>query len=121
MYPEAPVTRQRKGDDMLSSVTRARQGDHGRRDGLAVHFIQADPYPPKGRTQDLVQADRRQSGSIYLRASDQSGNRSHGLQYRVWVTGPGTACQLFFLATAALRTVANAVHAISGTASAAAA
>jgi hypothetical protein len=31
-----------------------------------------------------------------------------------------TACQLFFPATAALRTVANAVHAISGTASAAA-
>jgi hypothetical protein len=31
-----------------------------------------------------------------------------------------TACQLFFPATVALRTVANAVHAISGTASAAA-
>ena len=34
--------------------------------------------------------------------------------------GQPLRCQLFFLATAALRTVANAVHAISGTASAAA-
>src|SRR5271165_7529094 len=49
-----------------------------------------------------------------------AGNRSHGLRDRVWPTGRGTVCQLFFLATAALRTVANAVHAISGTASAAA-
>jgi hypothetical protein len=41
---------------------------------------------------------------------------------RIWFrqTGRGTACQLFFPATAALRTVANAVHAISGTATAAA-
>ena len=38
-----------------------------------------------------------------------------------WRAGRGTVCQLFFLATAALRTVANAVHAISGPARAAAA
>ena len=35
MYPEAPVTRQRNGDDMLSSVTRLRRGDHGRGGGQA--------------------------------------------------------------------------------------
>jgi hypothetical protein len=35
MYPEAPVTRQRTGDDMLSSVTRARRGDHERGGGQA--------------------------------------------------------------------------------------
>ncbi len=45
MYPEAPVTRQRSGDDMLSSVTRARRGDHER--GAAR------PAPSRARRVDL--------------------------------------------------------------------
>jgi hypothetical protein len=53
-----------------------------------------------------------------LRAGDQSGHRSHGLRHRVWPAGCQTAGPLFLVATAALRTVANAVQAISGTASA---
>src|SRR5271157_5028472 len=87
------------------------------------------PFTSSRRTRTRLRAGLRilfrQTGdspgrSICAPVISPAGNRSHGLRDRVWPTGRGTVCQLFFLATAALRTVANAVHAISGTASAAA-
>ena len=64
MYPEAPVTRQRTGDDMLSSITPGRRGDHDR------GGLQPGPRPSCPHVESIAR-DRKMAGRDVAQAQAQ--------------------------------------------------